>query len=472
VQTECKTSQLEFQGFGRRQVVADFDGGRISSDGGLLLLREVAQRSGLLKRFAGCFSDYRDPRLIEHQVEELVAQRVLALAQGYEDLNDHDTLRDDPLLALAAGKQDLIGARRVRMRDRGHALAGKSTLNRLERTPLQLKPKERYSKIIYDGAAIEALFTDAFIRAQPQPPEQLVLDLDATDDPLHGQQEGRFFHGYYGCYCYLPLYIFCGDYLLCAKLRTSDRDGSAGALDEVKRIVAQLRAAWPEVRITLRADSGFAREELMKWCEQHQVDFVFGLARNPRLQAIICDELAAAEAQSRDSGKTVRIFKDFIYQTLDSWSRSRRVVGKAEHLTDKSNPRFIVTSYPIERMAAAPLYEELYCARGDMENRIKEQQLGLFADRTSSATMRANQLRLWFAAMAYALINHLRHRGLRQTELQRAQVSTIRARLLKLGARITISVRRVVASLSSAFPLQTLFAQVLANLQVAPAPRP
>jgi hypothetical protein len=472
VQTECKTSQLEFQGFGRRQVVADFDGGRISSDGGLLLLREVAQRSGLLKRFAGCFSDYRDPRLIEHQVEELVAQRVLALAQGYEDLNDHDTLRDDPLLALAAGKQDLIGARRVRMRDRGHALAGKSTLNRLERTPLQLKPKERYSKIIYDAVAIEALFTDAFIRAQPQPPEQLVLDLDATDDPLHGQQEGRFFHGYYGCYCYLPLYIFCGDYLLCAKLRTSDRDGSAGALDEVKRIVAQLRAAWPEVRITLRADSGFAREELMKWCEQHQVDFVFGLARNPRLQAMICDELAAAEAQSRDSGKTVRIFKDFIYQTLDSWSRSRRVVGKAEHLTDKSNPRFIVTSYPIERMAAAPLYEELYCARGDMENRIKEQQLGLFADRTSSATMRANQLRLWFAAMAYALINHLRHRGLRQTELQRAQVSTIRARLLKLGARITISVRRVVASLSSAFPLQTLFAQVLANLQVAPAPRP
>jgi hypothetical protein len=472
VQTECKTSQLEFQGFGRRQVVADFDGGRISSDGGLLLLREVAQRSGLLKRFAGCFSDYRDPRLIEHQVEELVAQRVLALAQGYEDLNDHDTLRDDPLLALAAGKQDLIGARRVRMRDRGHALAGKSTLNRLERTPLQLKPKERYSKIIYDAAAIEALFTDAFIRAQPQPPEQLVLDLDATDDPLHGQQEGRFFHGYYGCYCYLPLYIFCGDYLLCAKLRTSDRDGSAGALDEVKRIVAQLRAAWPEVRITLRADSGFAREELMKWCEQHQVDFGFGLARNPRLQAMICDELAAAEAQSRDSGKTVRIFKDFIYQTLDSWSRSRRLVGKAEHLTDKSNPRFIVTSYPIERMAAAPLYEELYCARGDMENRIKEQQLGLFADRTSSATMRANQLRLWFAAMAYALINHLRHRGLRQTELQRAQVSTIRARLLKLGARITISVRRVVASLSSAFPLQTLFAQVLANLQVAPAPSP
>ena len=472
MQTECKASQLEFQGFGRRQVVADFDGGRISSDGGLLLLREVAQRSGLLERFAGCFNDYRDPRLIEHQVAELIAQRVLALAQGYEDLNDHDTLRDDPLLALAAGKQDLIGTQRVRARDRGHALAGKSTLNRLERTPLQLKPKERYTKIVYDAVAIEALFTDDFIRAQPQPPEQLVLDLDATDDPLHGQQEGRFFHGYYGCYCYLPLYIFCGDFLLCAKLRTSDRDGSAGALDEVKRIVAQLRTVWPEVRITLRADSGFAREELMKWCEDHQVDYVFGLARNPRLQALIGEELAIAEAQSRDRGKPVRIFKDLTYQTLDSWSCSRRVVGKAEHLPDKSNPRFVVTSYSLERMAAAPLYEELYCARGDMENRIKEQQLGLFADRTSSATMRANQLRLWFAAMAYALINRLRHLGLRETELQRAQVSTIRARLLKLGARITISVRRVVASLSSAFPLQMLFARVLANLQTAPAPSP
>ena len=275
MQTECKVSQLKVQGFGRRQVVADFDGGRISSDGGLLLLREVAQRSGLLKRFASCFGDHRDPRLIEHRVEELVAQRVLALAQGHEELNDHDALRDDPLLALAVGKQDLTGAQRVRRRDRGHALAGKSTLNRLERTPEKLKSQERYTKIIYDAAAIEAFFTDDFIRTQPQPPEELVLDLDATDDPLHGQQEGGFFHGYYGCYCYLPLYIFCGDFLLCAKLRKSDRDGSAGALDEVKRIVRQLRAVWPAVRISLRADSGFAREELMRWCEDHQVDFVF-----------------------------------------------------------------------------------------------------------------------------------------------------------------------------------------------------
>jgi hypothetical protein len=467
VRTECKETQLEFQGFGRRQVVASFDGGRISSDGGLLLLREVANQSGLLKRFGRCFADYRDSRYIDHSVEELVSQRVLALAQGYEDLNDHDALRDDTLLALAVGKQDVTGAQRLRERDRGHALAGKSTLNRLERTAAKLRPEERYKKIVYDGAAIEELFTDDFIRAQPRPPEELILDLDATDDPLHGQQEGRFFHGYYGCYCYLPLYIFCGDFLLCAKLRTANRDGSAGALEEVERIVGQLRAAWPQVRITLRADSGFAREELMQWCEQHQVDYIFGLARNSRLEAELSAELAEAQAQSRASGKPVRIFKDFTYQTRESWWRSRRVVGKAEHLPDKSNPRFVVTSYPIARMAAAPLYEELYCARGDMENRIKEQQLGLFADRTSTATMRANQLRLWFAAVAYTLVNHLRHTGLRDTELARAQVSTIRCRLLKIGARITVSVRRIAASLSSAFPLQPLFAQVLANLQRA-----
>jgi hypothetical protein len=284
VQTECKESRFEFQGFERRQVVA-------SSDGGLLLLREVARRSGLLKSFGRCFTDYRDSSYLEHTVEELVSQRVLALAQGYEDLNDHDALGDDPLMALAVGKHDLTGAQRRRQRDRGHAPAGKSTLNRLERTPEKVEGKERYTKIVYDGARIEELFTADFIRVQSAPPEAVVLDLDATDDPLHGKQEGRFFHGFYGCYCYLPLYIFCGDYLLCAKLRQANRDGCAGALDEVQRIAEQLRAAWPQVKITLRADSGFAREELTKWCEEHQVDFVFGLARNARLEALSSDEL-------------------------------------------------------------------------------------------------------------------------------------------------------------------------------------
>ncbi len=398
MQTDCKETQLEFQGLGRRRVIARFDGGRISSDGGLLLLHEVAERTGLLKRFAQCFTDHRDPA--------------------------HDALRDDTLLALAVGKSDLTGAERTRERDRGHALAGKSTLNRLERTPEGAGVGDRYKKIVYDGTAIEALFGDAFIQAHARAPEEIVLDLDATDDPLHGHQEGRFFHGYYGCYCYLPLYIFCGD-------------------------------------------SGFAREELMSWCEQQGVDFIFGLARNSRLEAVISSELAEAEAQYRTSGKPVRIFKDFTYQTLDSWSQSRRVVGKAEHLPDKPNPRFVVTSYPIARLTAAPLYEKLYCARGDMENRIKEQQLGLFADRTSTATMRANQLRLWFAAVAYVLVNELRRTGLRGTELARAQVSTIRCRLLKIGAGVTVSVRRIVAALSSAFPLRPVFAHVLANLQRA-----
>ncbi len=358
-------------------------------------------------------------------------------------------------------------ARSAGARDRGHALAGKSTLNRLERTPAGAGAADRYKKIVYDGAAIEALLVDAFIQAHPRAPAEIVLDLDATDDPLHGHQEGRFFHGYYGCYCYLPLYIFCGDFLLCAKLRTAAHDGAAGAMEEVARIVAQLRASWPQVRITVRGDSGFVREELMSWCEQHGVDFILGLARNSRLEAVISSELAEAEAQCRARGKPVRIFKDFTYQTLKSWSRSRRVVGKAEHLPGKSNPRFVVTSYPIARMAAAPLYEKLYGARGDMENRIKEQQLGLFADRTSTATMRAHQLRLWFAAVAYVLVNELRHTGLRDTDLGRAQGSTIRCRLLKIGARVTVSVRRIVAALSSAFPLQPLFAHVLANLQHA-----
>jgi hypothetical protein len=467
VQTQCKEPELEFQACGQRRVVAGFDGGRISSDGGLLLLREVSMGSGLLRRFAQCFTDYRAPGRTEHSVAELVTQRVLAQAQGYEDLNDHDALRDDPLLALAVGKRDLTGDQRRREHDRGHALAGKSTLHRLECTAAQVGPSERYKKIVYDASAIERLLVEAFIQAQGRAPAEVVLDLDATDDPLHGHQEGRFFHGYYGCYCYLPLYIFCGDFLLCAKLRPANREGAAGALAEVQRIVRQLRRRWPRLRITLRGDSGFAREELMTWCEAEAVDFIFGLARNPRLEAAISAELSQAQAQSQTSGQPARMFKDFLYQTRESWSQPRRVVGKAEHLPGKPNPRFVVTSYPTTRMAAAPLYEELYCARGDMENRIKEQQLGLFADRTSAATLRANQLRLWFAALAYVLVNQLRRTALCGTELARAQVTTLRCRLLKLGAVVTVSVRRVVAALSSGWPSRHTFAQALVNLQRA-----
>jgi hypothetical protein len=467
VQTDCREAQLVFQGLGGRQVVGQFDAGRITSDAGVLLLREVAERSGLLRDFAACFTDHREPARIEHTVDELVAQRVLAQACGYEDLNDHDTLRDDALLAVAAGKADVTGATRARARDRGHALAGKSTLNRLERTPADASAASRYAKLVYDGAAIERLFVTAFVQAHPTPPAEVVLDLDATDDPLHGHQEGRFFHGYYGHYCYLPLYIFCGEFLLVAKLRTADGDGAAGALEEVERVVAQLRAAWPTVRITLRGDSGFCRDALLTWCETHDVDYVIGLARNARLERALAPELATAAARHAATGEPARVFKDFTYQTQTTWTRARRVIGKAEQLPGKANPRFVVTSYAPARLAAAPLYEQLYCARGDMENRIKEQQLGLFADRTSTATLRANQLRLWIASLTYVLLHELRRVGLAGTVLARAQVGTIRTRLLKLGALVTVSVRRIVVAMSSVFPLHAVFRHALHQVQHA-----
>ena len=466
--TDCREDQLAFQGLGRRAVVADFSAGRLSTDaGGLLLLREVAERSGLLQRFAACFTDHRAPALIEHTVGELVSQRVLALACGYEDLNDHDVLRDDALLAVAAGKADVTGAQRRRARDRGHALAGKSTLNRWERTPATATAAARYQKIVYDAAAIEDVFVAAFLAAHPTPPAEVILDLDATDDPVHGQQEGRFFHGYYRAYCYLPLYIFAGDFLLAAKLRRADGDGAAGAVEEVARLVARLRAQWPAVRIIVRGDSGFARDDLMTWCEAHDVEYVLGLARNARLEAAITLELALAEIACAVTQAPVRLYKDLVYRTRSSWTRARRVVGKAEHLPGKANPRFVVTSLAADHWAAAALYAQLYCARGDMENRIKEQQLGLFADRTSTATMRANQLRLWIASVAYVLVHELRRVGLRGTALAHAQVTTIRTRLLKLGGVVRVSVRRIAVALSGVFPLRRLFVQVLTNLQTA-----
>ena len=468
MQTHCSPGQLEFQGFCGRRVEAAFDGGRQTSDAGLLLLREVAERTGLLSRFADCFTDYRRQDRTEHTVRELVSQRVLAQVQGYEDLNDHDTLRDDPLLALTSGKRDLVGAERVRRRDRGHALAGKSTLNRWERTPAEASAASRYHKIVYHGEAIAAVFIDYFLDAHATAPERIVLDLDATDDPLHGQQEGRFFHGYYRQYCYLPLYIFCGEFLLWAQLRRSDIDASAGSVEALEAIVGRIRARWPEVKIWIRADSGFARDTIMAWCEAHEVEYVLGLARNPRLVRAIGGELAQVREQAQRTGEKARCFRDLRYRTKKSWSRMRRVVAKAEQLGDKPNPRFVVTSLDEASHPAPELYERLYCARGEMENRIKEQQLGLFADRTSTATMRGNQLRLWIASMAYTLAQALRRIGLAGTELATAQVSTIRVRLLKLSGLVRISVRRIRIALSSAFPLQEVFAEALRNLTSIP----
>ena len=455
--TECNPTTMLFAPVERRCVAADFDGGAMTSDAGALLLGASDRAIGLVDRFAACFADARAPGLIEHRVATLVGQRVFGIALGYEDLNDHDHLRHDPVMAVLAGK---LAARRSDCAP----LAGKSTLNRLE---LSRPEPTRYHKIAHDPAAIERLLVDFFVEAHRTAPKQIILDLDATDDPVHGHQEGRFFHGYYDCYCYLPLYIFCGRHLLAARLRGSNIDASAGLVEEVARIVAQVRARWPRVRILLRADSGFCREALMAWCEANRVDYLFGLARNARLEAEIAAELAEAAAESQATGRPARRFRDFMWTTLDSWSRRRRVIGKAECTKGEPNPRFIVTSLKPKAAEARHLYEKVYCARGEMENRIKECQLDLFADRTSTATLRANQLRLWFASMAYVLICALRRIGLAHTQFAAATCGTIRLALFKIGALVRISVRRIHLAMASGCPWQNEFR--LAHLRLAAA---
>lgn len=460
--TECRQAEFGFQGIGSRKVVADFTAGDVSSDGGGLLLREIEAKRNWIRRAAECFADGRDPDLIEHSVPGLCAQLIHGLCLGYEDLNDHDRLCTDPLLATLCNKTDPTGSDRRRQKDRGKPLAGKSTLNRLQ---LATDTGDRYKRIVCDEATMADLFVEQFVnRPRKHEPAELVLDLDATDDPVHGMQEGRFFHGYYDHYCYLPLYIFCGSELLCAKLRPSNIDGAAGSLEEVERIVGTLRATWPKVRIILRGDSGFCREELMDWCEDNGVDYLFGLARNDRLLRMIRPSLESARRAQEILGGPVRIYQELRYRTRTSWSRKRRVVAKAEVLPGKDNPRFIVTSLPAAYAGAAELYEDGYCGRGDMENRIKEQQLGLFADRTSTHTLRANQLRVWFSAIAYSLLNDLRELALHGTKLARAQCSSLRVWLLKIGALVTVSVRRVYIRLASAFPLQEEFATALSRI--------
>jgi len=462
--TECNQKTFAFHALGQRDIVARFDGGTITSDGGGLLLREAERLTGVIRQFAACFTDHRDPDLIEHTVEELIGQRVYGLALGYEDLNDHDELRHDPMLAVLVGKEDPTGHTRSRERDRGKALAGKSTLNRLELTPVRADKNSRYKKITVNREAVNGFFVDVFLQSFRKPPERIVLDLDATDDPIHGHQLGRFFHGYYKNYCYLPLYIFCGEHLLCARLRPSDIDASTGSVKELERIVSAIRAAWPAVRIVIRGDSGFCREHIMRWCEENDVDFVLGLAKNDRLKREIEAELRQAEARFKETGEPARVFKDFMYQTRRSWTRPRRVVGKAEHLAKGANPRFVVTSLSSEDYPAQILYEQEYCGRGDMENRIKEQQLGLFADRTSCHKFVANQFRVLLASAAYVLIEHIRRTALKGTELAKAQVGTIRLKLFKIAARVVTSVRRVVFHLSSSCPYQPIFRQAVERL--------
>ena len=457
MRTNCSTDLFGFTEVEGHELVAAFDGGAITSDAGALLLGAADRAIELINRFAGCFHDARCPELTEHQVATLVGQRVFGIALGYEDLNDHDDLRHDPMMAVLAGK---LTARR----EDCAPVAGKSTLNRLELSQLQ---PTRYHKISHNPVAIRSLLVDVFLEAHEHPPREIILDLDATDDPVHGEQEGRFFHGYYDCYCYLPLYVFCGRHLLASKLRVASIDAADGAVEEVARIVAHIRKRWPKVRILVRADSGFAREELMAWCEANNVHFLFGLAKNPRLIAKISCEMARAEAKSRRTGKPARFFKDFRWTTLDSWSRERRVVGKAEFTAGEANPRFVVTSLTRSECKAKYLYEKIYCARGDMENRIKECQLDLYADRTSTATMRANQLRLWFASFAYVLMCAVRRIGLEHTPFAKASCGTIRLKLLKIGALVRISVRRIKVAMASSCTVAGTWSTAAVRLNAA-----
>jgi hypothetical protein len=450
--TDCYQTQLGFQELGSREVCATFDAGNVTSDAGGLLLREVALRTSLLHEFAGCFSDGRDSRYVSHPLQQLVAQRVFALALGYEDVNDQDHLREDPLLAVMCERKDL---------DR---LGGKSTLNRLE----QGGRKHRYQRITWDEAAIDDLLVRFFLRSFREIPAQLILDLDATDIPLHGDQEARHFHGYYDGYCYLPLLITCGDHILCARLRPSNIDAPAGSVDELERIVAAIRARFPKTHLIVRADSGFAREAIMAWCESHHVDYVLGLARNSRLVAEIGNELEDAKHEHEQTGQSARRFREFMWTTRESWSTTRRVVAKAEHLEKGSNPRFIVTSLSASRWPAQALYEQTYCARGDMENRIKEHQADMFGDRMSTHTMRSNQLRLYFSTIAYMLLTTLRREALVGTELEKAQAGTIRLRLLKIGALVRVSVRRVWIRIASGYPYRELLETILSRIRKIP----
>jgi hypothetical protein len=476
-QTECFKEALLFQDVGERKVVAEFNGGRLSSDGGVLLLRQVDAGLGVSRALAGCFTDLRRPELVEHRVEELVAQRLQALALGYEDLNDHQLLRRDALLAVGVGKVDVLGAQRREEEQVGIPLASAATLNRLE---LSAQRHSAYHKLPVDPAAVAATLLRMGVRCLPVDAEVVVLDFDATHDPLHGQQEGRFFRGHYDEYCYLPLFCFCGEVCLWAQLRTSDHDASDGVVEALAQIVAALRERLPHVKIIVRADSGFAREELFAWCEaQPEIYFCVGLARNERLEADLARALMQARAQHcLCGGATVRVFQDLTYRTRRSWTLARRVIGKAEVSAQGPNPRFIVTNVPATGLHAADgtallagehteLYEELYCGRGQAENQIKQMTLDLQSGRTSTHYLRSNQLRLWLSAFAYLLLERLRALGLRGTELARAHVGTLRRRLLKVAALITVSVRRVYVQLSSAFPLQRLFARCHEQLRQA-----
>ena len=441
--TECSETAIQFTAVGRRQVVANFDGGRLTSDAGVVLLREVDRRIGLLDAIDDCLPDPRDPRYLIHHQREMLAQRIFSLALGYEDLNDQQALRDDPALQLAAGKAA----------DPDKPLASPPTLCRLE---------NRVSRQAL--VAMSKLLVERFLAAHDSPPEEIVLDFDATDDPVHGQQEERFYQGYYRHYCFLPLYVFCGGHLLVSLLRPANIDPAKHSLALTKLLVQRIRQAWPNTRITIRGDSGFCRWRLMRWCEKQGVDYIFGIGRNKVLERRIAPLMAEGEEAFEQAGQKQRLFGETEYQA-GTWDRPRRVIMKAERLEAGPNRRFVVTSLAGNAQA---MYDDIYTQRGDMENRIKEQQLMLFADRTSCHNFVANQFRLLLSSFAYVLLHELRRTELASTELAPTQVSRIRLTLLKVAARITLSVRRVVLHLASSYPHQQLFRQVAAGLAAAP----
>ena len=471
--TDCSQQTFRFQALGPRKVEADFNGGNLSADDGVVLLREVDDQVGLIEGLAGCFHDFRVQRWVKHSVPELLRQRIFAMAMGYEDLNDHDTLRCDPVMAVGVGKADPLGLDRD-TESRGRALAGKSTLNRLELTNAKTSGAEIISggvhKIRADFAAIEKLLIEFGVNQLAADTEEIVLDFDATDSLLHGEQEGKFFHGYYDAYCYLPLYCFIGPWPVWAQQRTSKRDASEGTVEALEKIVPAIRRRFPEARIIVRADGGFAREQIYSWCEQQKIFYVTGMPKNGVLKRHLEPTMFRAKADACVRGGHCTYFTEFDYRTAKSWSCSRRVIGKAQVNPKGENPRFVVTNLPGDgpRWSPEELYREFYCARGDMENRIKEQQLDLFADRMSCAAMSANQLRLWFSTIAYNLMIALRERGLSQSkQFAKASPATIRERLLKIATMVRVSVRRVLLRWSSSFRYPEELASCCQSLRTA-----
>ena len=476
--TDCSGQALLFQDLGSRKVVADFSGGILSSDGGALLLRQVDANLGMTRVLAECFSDFRHPALVDHSVQQMLAQRIYGLALGYEDLNDHERLRLDPLLATACEKLDPLGEDRFNPAHRGVALAGASTLNRLE---LSNNKRTRCHKVPHDPARIEACLLQMGVRCLPKHTQEVVVDLDAMGHRLHGLQEGRHFNAYYNDYCYLPLYAFAGDFPLWAQLRTAEHGAAHAVVSALEKIVAAIKKRCRKARIIVRGDSGFCRDDILAFCEaQCEVYYCVGMIKNSVLLEKLAPSMAQARARHCLSGGTVRVFVEFEYRTLQGWSRSRRVIGKAEVMSAGENPRFVVTNLPVQGFKDEPkqarftpqrLYEELYCARGDMENLLKQQVLDLRADRMSTHHLASNQFRLWEAMFAYLLLERLRTQALRGTDLERATAGSLRLRLLKVAAQVRVSVRRVYVQLSSAYPLQQLFRLCHRRLAaLAPAP--